>query len=84
MGVKVIVIGNVQELHVFYSVSVHLRRDGGEKTIRVSIFLKLLLFVLWCWCSHVVALMFLRAMAKLKCLADCQVTNSNPTKCLQY
>ena len=69
MGVKVIVIGNVQELHVFYSVLVHLRRDGRGKNIRVSIFLKLLLlFVLWCWCSCVVALMFLRAMAKLKCL----------------
>ena len=84
MEVKVIVIGNVQELHVFYSVLVHLRRSGGIMTIRVSIFLNLLLFVLWCWCSHVLALMFLRAMVKLKCLTDCQVTNSNPTKCLQY
>ena len=84
MEVKVIVIGNVQALHVFYFVLVHLRRNGRVKTISISIFLKLLLFVLWCWCSRVVAFMFLRAMAKLKCLVDCQVTNSNPTKCLQY
>ena len=54
MEVKVIVIGNVQELHVFYSVLVYFRRNGRIKTIRVSIFLKLLLFVLWCWCSCVV------------------------------
>ena len=37
--------------------------------------------LLWCWCLCVVALMFLRAMVKLKGIADCHVTNSNHTKC---
>ena len=55
---------------LFYPVLVPLRRSGMTKTINVSIFLKLLLIVLWCWCSHVVVLMFLRAMAKLRCLVD--------------
>ena len=87
MEVKVIVIGNVQKLHVFYSVLVHSRRNGKRRNVTVSTFLKLFFIMvlvfclLWCWCLCVVALMFPRAMAKLKGITDCQVTNSNHTKC---
>ena len=41
MGVKVIVLGNVLKLHVFYSALVPLRRGGMDGNIKVSIFLKL-------------------------------------------
>ena len=44
MEVKVIVIVNVQKLHVFYSVLVHLRRHGERNSVRVSIFLKLFVY----------------------------------------
>ena len=54
-----------------------LRRDGGGTSIKVSIFLKLFYYgvsicLLWHWCLCVVALVFLRAMVKLKGTADCQ------------
>ena len=67
MGVKVICDWQCAKITCFYSVLVHLRRDGrGGSIFRVSIFLKLLylcygigVHVLWC-------LMFLRAIGKAK------------------
>ena len=57
----------------------------SSKKVTVSHMFALKIFswrrVLWCWCSRIVALMFLRPMAKLRCLVDCQVTNRNHTKC---
>ena len=44
MEVKVIVLGNVLKLHVFYSTLVPLNRGGMDGNIKVSIFLKL-----WCY-----------------------------------
>ena len=44
MGVKVIVLGNVLKLHVFYSTLVPSRRGGTNENVKVSIFLKL-----WCY-----------------------------------
>ena len=41
MGVKVIVLGNVLKLHVFYFALVPSRRGGVNRNVKVSIFLKL-------------------------------------------
>ena len=87
MEVKVIVIGNVQKLHVFYSVLALLRRNGRERHIRVSIFLELFIY-------HGVSILFVMVLVFMCCGIDvskgkgkakghcsCQVTNSNHTKC---
>ena len=86
MEVKVIVIGNVQKLHVFYSVLVHLRINGERNSVKVSIFLKLFIY-------HGVSILFVIVLVLMCCGIDvskgngkakrhcsCQVTNSNHTK----
>ena len=78
MGVRVILLGNVLKLHVFYSVLVPLRRRGEDENFKVSIFLKLRHYGI---SVYVMMLVFLMAMVKyLKALQIVKVTNTNHTK----